>query len=71
MMSPEIQKFIQNNPSVKYTKIFVEEDKDLYNFYNKKYPMPVCPAFLGLVDGKVQDGHVGYATEMVLSSLVS
>lgn len=70
-MAPEIQKFLSNNPDVKYTKILVDQDDKLYSFYNKKYNMPVCPSFLGLVDGKVQDGHVGYATEMVLSSLVS
>lgn len=70
-MTPIIDKLIINNPDVHYIKVDVSSDSSIYEFYNKKYPMPICPSFLGIVDGKVQDGHVGMASELILESLFS
>ena len=70
-MEPIINKLIANNPDIHYTKINVDEDSKLYTFYSKSYDLSICPAFVGLVDGKVQDGHLGYAPLLVLESLVN
>lgn len=70
-MVPVISSLLDKNPDIKYTKINVNDDKSLYLYYSKKYSMPACPAFIGLVDGVVQDGHVGFATELILESLVN
>lgn len=70
-MEPIIRKLLKNNPDIKYTKIDVSVEKALYEYYARKYPLNYCPAFLGIVDGIVQDGHVGEATEMILESLVN
>jgi thiol-disulfide isomerase/thioredoxin len=70
-MQPIIDKLIQDNPDIKYTTIDVFEDDKLYLYYSKKYSMNTCPSFLGLVDGKVMDGHVGSATQLILESLVN
>lgn len=70
-MERVINKVIKNNPDIKYTKVDVTTDPELYEYYAKKYPIHFCPSFLGIVDGKVQDGHVGEATELILESLVN
>tara|TARA_B110000503_G_scaffold24933_1_gene39267 strand:+ start:1649 stop:1915 length:267 start_codon:yes stop_codon:yes gene_type:complete len=69
-MEPIIKKLIKENPEIKYTKIDVSVDVTMFEYYASKYPINYCPAFLGLVDGKVQDGHVGATSQMVLESLV-
>jgi hypothetical protein len=70
-MEPVIAKMLAENPDIQYTKINVDEDASLYKFYSLKYNLSHCPAFLGLVDGKVQDGHIGFAPLLVLESLVN
>lgn len=69
-MLPTIERFIVDNPDISYTKINVDDDKALYSFYAKKYDLSICPAFIGLVDGKVQDGHLGFAPLLILEALV-
>jgi hypothetical protein len=70
-METIINRFIDDNPDTHYTKINVDNEKRLYEFYSKKYDISICPAFIGLVDGKVQDGHLGFASLLVLESLVN
>jgi len=70
-MTPIINKLIEENPDIKYTKVNVDEDQGIYGFYSKKYDMPVFPAFLGLVDGKLHQAHLGHASSLVLESLVN
>lgn len=69
-MEPIIEEFIKENKDVKYTKINIEEDRELFDYYNKKYRVMSVPTFLGLEDGKVIDGHVGVASKFVLKSLL-
>jgi hypothetical protein len=70
-MQPTIEKLIADNPDISYTKINVSDDEGLYGFYAKKYDLSICPAFIGLVDGQVQDGHLGFAPLLVLEALVN
>lgn len=70
-MKGEIEKFIKNNPDVKYSLVMVDESPDLYKYYLRKYPVDVIPSFVGFVDDIMQDGHNGEATELILSSLVN
>jgi hypothetical protein len=70
-MIPIINKLIAENPDIIYTKVDVDEDQGLYGFYSKKYDMPIFPAFLGLVDGKLHQAHLGYASSLILESLVN
>jgi hypothetical protein len=71
-MTEVINKLIKENPEIKYIKIGTDSDPELYQYYFKKYNLPaVFPIFLGLVDGVMQDGHIGTAPELILKSLVS
>jgi thiol-disulfide isomerase/thioredoxin len=70
-MKPAIEKLLSQCPDINYTKINVDEDAALFNFYSSKYALPYFPAFLGLVDGKVQDGHLGFASSLILEALVN
>jgi hypothetical protein len=69
-MEPIIKKLIKDNPDIAYVRVDVSKETELFEYYNAKYQINYCPAFLGLVDGKVQDGHVGIATQHILESLV-
>jgi thiol-disulfide isomerase/thioredoxin len=70
-MVPVLEKFFADNPDIHYSKVDVDEDEGLYGFYSKKYDMPVFPAFLGLVDGKLHQAHLGSASALILKSLVN
>lgn len=70
-MEPVIKKLMARNPDLHYVRIDVTVEHELYDYYSRKYPINYCPSFLGIVDGKVQDGHVGEATELILESLFS
>jgi len=71
-MEEVINKLITENPEIKYSKVSSEEDPQLYGYYIKKYGLPtIFPIFLGLVDGLMQDGHIGTAPELILESLVN
>lgn len=69
-MEPIIKEFIQDNPDIKYTKVDVDIDRPIFDYYNNKYKILSVPTFLGLVDGEVIDGHVGVASKFVLKSLL-
>lgn len=69
-VEPEIKKLLAMMPEIKYSKIDEENDSVTFQYYAKKYGITVCPTFLGIVDGELQDGHEGYGTAMVLGSLV-
>lgn len=70
-VNEEIQKFIKNNPDVAYSKVNSDSDVELFRYYTMKFPVIEYPLFLGYVNGDLQDGHIGFGTEMVLSSLVN
>lgn len=69
-MEPVIDEFILENQDIKYTKINVEIDKQMFEYYLKQYPIMSVPTFLGMRDGKVIDGHVGIASKFILKSLL-
>lgn len=69
-MEPIIAEFVNENPDIKYVKVDVDEDKKLFDFYHKQYSVMSVPTFLGMVDGKVIDGHVGATNKFVLKSLL-
>lgn len=69
-VEPEIKKLLAEKPEIKYSKIDEQNDADTFQYYAKKYGITVCPTFLGIVDGELQDGHEGYGSAMVLGSLV-
>lgn len=68
-MEPVIQEFVSENPDIKYTKIDIEVDKKLFDYYSSHYTVMSVPTFLGMVDGKVIDGHVGIASKFMIQSL--
>jgi hypothetical protein len=71
-MVDTINKLVKENPDIIYNKINSESDAGLYQYYTKKYGLPaVFPIFIGIVDGVMQDGHIGTATELILESLVN
>jgi hypothetical protein len=69
-MSDTIEKFKANNPDVIYSKVSIDVDNRLFTYSAKKYNLFAIPAFLGIVDGNVQDGHIGKASDIILEALV-
>jgi thioredoxin 1 len=69
-MEPIISEFIEENPDIKYTKVDVDKDKGLFEYYNNKYKVLSVPTFLGMVDGVVIDGHIGATSKFILKSLL-
>lgn len=69
-MEPIIKEFTEENKDIKYVKIDVDKDSKMFDFYRKKYTVMSVPTFLGIVDGKVIDGHVGATTKFILKSLL-
>lgn len=69
-MEPVIAEFIEENPDIKYSKINIEKDTEIFEYYLKQYNIMSVPTFLGMKDGKLMDGHVGVASKFVLKSLL-
>lgn len=69
-MEPIIKEFIEENPDIKYSMVNIEKDKEVFEYYLKKYNIMSVPTFLGMVDGNLIDGHVGVASKFVLKSLI-
>ena len=70
-MDREISRFIENNPDAKYSRVSKEQDPSLFSYYANMYALYDYPVFLGFVNGHLQDGHIGYGTEMIISSLIN
>lgn len=71
-MTDIIQKTINENPEIIYNRIDVIDDPVTYEYYARMNSLPpIFPIFLGIREGKLQDGHVGVATQMVLEALLS
>lgn len=65
---PIVEKYLEANPSVIYTKIDIDRDKDLMEKYKDLNIMSI-PAFVGLYDGVINRGHSGVPTNEYLDSL--
>lgn len=57
-MTPILNKFSIDNPTIKVTKINVDDNQDLA----KKYGIRSIPTILFLLDGKIVDERVGIIT---------
>lgn len=69
-MEPVIQEFILENPDIKYHKVDIEKDTEDFDYFNKKYHIMSVPTFMGFVDQKLIDVHVGIASSFILKSLL-
>lgn len=69
-MMPTIDEIARENPDIKVVKINVEEDSATASYYYKQYEINAVPATIGLIDGKVIDGHIGIASKFMVLSLV-
>jgi thioredoxin 1 len=64
-MAPVIEKFISDNPDIKYTKIDVDQEPDLV----REHKIQSVPTFIALVDGKFHNMLGGVKPESVLRSI--
>jgi len=64
-MAPVIDRFINDNPDIKYTKVDVDEQVDLV----KEYRIQSVPTFIGLIDGEYYKMLGGVKPESVIRSI--
>ena len=64
-MAPVIEKFINDNPDIKYVKIDVDKEIDLVS----EYRIQSVPTFIALVDGKIHNMLGGVKPESVIRSI--
>ena len=57
-------------PEIKVTKINVNDKDPIVEHYYKAHSLNSVPATLGMVDGKLIDGHVGVASKLMTLSLL-
>jgi thioredoxin 1 len=68
-MAPEIVRFTEQNPDVKYTKIDLDKDPTLFSKYSNKFGIQSVPTLLGMVDGLFHKGRRGASTKDQIESL--
>lgn len=64
-MEPVVQRFIETNPDINYTKIDVDEQIDLSSHYEIKG----VPTFIALVDNEVFSRKSGVLTGQQINEL--
>lgn len=64
-MEPVVQRFIETNPDIKYTKIDVDEQIELSSHYKIKG----VPTFIALVDNEVFSRKSGVLTGQQINEL--
>ena len=64
-MAPVIDRFINDNPDIKYTKVDVDEQVDLV----KEYRIQSVPTFIALIDGEYYKMLGGVKPESVIRSI--
>lgn len=69
-MMPIIKSIEDENPDIKVVKVDVENNLEMTRYYYSLYQITETPAMLGLVDGKLIDGHVGKASKFLTLSLL-
>jgi thioredoxin-like negative regulator of GroEL len=68
-MAPEIVRFTEQNPDVKYTKVDLDEDAAEFKKYSEKFGIQSVPTLLGMVDGLFHKGRRGASTKDQIESL--
>ena len=64
-MAPLIERFIEDNLDIKYTKVDVDEQTDLVNTYD----IQAVPTFIAVIDGEIHNRFGGVKPESVLRSI--
>jgi thioredoxin 1 len=64
-MEPVVQRFIETNPDIKYTKIDVDEQIEL----SSNYQIKGVPTFIALVDSEVFSRKSGVLTGQEIKEL--
>jgi thioredoxin-like negative regulator of GroEL len=65
-----IDEIALEHPEIHVTKLNVEEKTPMVNHYYKLYDINAVPATIGLIDGKLIDGHVGLTSKFMAMSLL-
>jgi thioredoxin 1 len=68
-MAPEIVRFTEQNPEIKYTKIDLDEDPEKFKTFSEKFGIQSVPTLLGMVDGLFHKGRRGASTKAQIESL--
>jgi len=65
MMAPIIERFISENPDIKYTKIDTDDQPLLVN----EYAIQSIPTFIAVVDGEIHNRLSGIKRESDIKSI--
>jgi thioredoxin 1 len=68
-MAPEIVRFTEQNPEIKYTKIDLDKDVAGFAKYSEKFGIQTVPTLLAMVDGLFHKGRRGASTKSQIESL--
>ena len=69
-MTKVIDELASEHPEIQITKLNVEEKNPIVDHYYKLYSINAVPTTIGLVDGKLIDGHVGLTSKFMAMSLL-
>ena len=64
-MAPVIERFINDNPEIKYTKVDVDVETELV----REYRIQSVPTFIALIDGEYHNMLGGVKPESVIRSI--
>jgi thioredoxin-like negative regulator of GroEL len=64
-MAPVIERFVNDNPEIKYTKIDVDKETDLV----REYRIQSVPTFIALIDGEIHNMLGGVKPESAIRSI--
>jgi thioredoxin 1 len=64
-MAPIIERFVNDNPDIKYTKVDVDEQVDLVS----QYDIQAVPTFIAVVDGEIRNRLGGVKQESDIRSI--
>jgi thioredoxin 1 len=64
-MAPIIERFVNDNPDIKYTKVDIDEQVDLVS----QYDIQSVPTFIAVVDGEIRNRLSGVKQESDIRSI--
>jgi thioredoxin 1 len=70
-MAPDIVRFTEAHPEIKYTKIDLDNDKNAFEQYSEKFAIMSVPTMLAMVDGLFYKGRKGASNKEELELLFS
>lgn len=68
-MQPVIEEFISENPEIKYVKVDIDKNSDLFEEYTQLQSVMSVPTFFAVENNKLYNSKTGVMTKQELNSL--